>query len=71
MEIKKQGHRAAVILMIYRDSDFFKLNGETDPDFEKAFYEAISLGVEIYPIQFKMEKGKIYYTDKIKKIELP
>ncbi|MGL4254007.1 MAG: DNA/RNA nuclease SfsA [Fusobacteriaceae bacterium] len=39
-------------------------NRETDPDFEKWFYEAISSGVEVYPIQFKIRKGKIFYTDK-------
>lgn len=68
IEIKQQGHRAVVILMLFRDSDFFKPKGETDPEFEKWFYEGISQGVEVYPIQFKMEEGEIYYTDK--KIEI-
>ncbi|MGL5950918.1 MAG: DNA/RNA nuclease SfsA [Cetobacterium sp.] len=63
IELRKKGFRAAVILMVFRDSEIFRPNRETDPDFEKWFYEAISSGVEVYPIQFKIRKGKIFYTD--------
>lgn len=68
IELKEKGDRAGVLLMIFRDSKDFSPNWTTDPDFSKLFYEAIKKGVEIYPIQFKFENGKIYYIDKKIKI---
>lgn len=64
MELKEAGNRAGVLLLIFRDSKDFSPNWETDPEFSKLFYEAIEKGVEIYPIQLKLENGKILYTDK-------
>ena len=68
MELKEKGERAGVLLLIFRDSDDFSPNWETDPQFSELFYKAMEKGVEIYPIQLKLEKGKIYYTDKKIKI---
>lgn len=64
MELKKEGYRAAILFMVFRNSDTFRANGEIDPDFEKIFYEALSQGVEVYLLQFKMVGENIYYTDK-------
>lgn len=64
IEIKKSGHRAAVILLILRDSDFFVPNRETDPLFYETFYKAIEEGVEIYPLQFIFINGDIFLKNK-------
>lgn len=68
MELKEKGDRVGVLLLIFRDSNDFSPNYTTDPEFSKNFYKAIEKGVEIFPVQLKLEKGKIYYTDK--KIEI-
>ncbi len=68
MELKEKGDRAGVLLLIFRDSNDFSPNYITDPEFSENFYKAIERGVEIFPVQLNLEKGKIYYTDK--KIEI-
>lgn len=69
MDIKEKGERACVMLLVFRDSDSFIPNIETDKVLFETFYKAISKGVEIYPIQLRLEQGKIYFTDKIIKIK--
>lgn len=69
MDIKEKGERACVMLLVFRNSDSFIPNIETDKVFFETFYKAISKGVEIYPIQLRLEQGKIYFTDKIIKIK--
>lgn len=64
MELKEKGERACVMLLIFRDSNNFTPNWETDKKFAETFYKALEKGVEIYPIQLRFENGKIYYTDK-------
>jgi sugar fermentation stimulation protein A len=68
MKIKNNGDRAAVLLLIFRDSNYFRPRFETDKVFNKTFYEAINMGVEIYPVQFFLANGQIYYKEK--KIEI-
>uniref|UniRef100_UPI0026286790 DNA/RNA nuclease SfsA n=2 Tax=Fusobacterium sp. TaxID=68766 RepID=UPI0026286790 len=69
MEIKKTGERACVLLLVFRDSNSFIPNYETDKLFFETFYKAYKNGVEIYPVQLKLENGNIYYTDKKISIE--
>ncbi|MCI6152590.1 MAG: DNA/RNA nuclease SfsA [Fusobacterium perfoetens] len=64
MEIKEKGERAAVMLLIFRDSHSFIPNYKTDKSFFETFYKAISKGVEVYPIQLKLKNGKISFIDK-------
>ncbi len=61
IELKESGDRAAVLLLILRDSNYFRPKWETDPKFNEAFYRAREKGVEIYPIQFKLEDKNINY----------
>lgn len=68
MEIKEKGDRAAVLLLIFRESNTFRPKWETDPKFSELFYEAMEKGVEIYPIQFFLKDGKIMYEEKEIKI---
>lgn len=64
IKLKENGDRCAVILLIFRDSDKFRPKYETDEEFSKLFYEAKSKEVEIYPLQFKLIEGNIYYIEK-------
>lgn len=61
MELKESGARAAVYLLILRDSNIFEPKWETDPVFSELFYEAMEKGVEIYPILFEYRDENIYY----------
>ncbi len=64
MKIKSNGERAAILLLVFRDSHSFRPKFETDREFAQLFYEAIESGVEVYPIQFKLIDNSIYYIDK-------
>lgn len=64
IEIREKGERAAVVIMLFRKAEKFRPKGETDPDFERVYYEALKKGVEVYPIQFELKDGKIYHIDK-------
>lgn len=64
IKLRENGDRAVVMLLIFRDSDKFRPKFETDMEFAKIFYEAIDKGVEVYPIQLRLEKESIYYIDK-------
>lgn len=61
MELKEGGDRAAVLLLILRDSQYFRPKWETDPKFSDAFYEAMEKGVEVYPVQFELRGKEIVY----------
>ncbi|WP_320046014.1 DNA/RNA nuclease SfsA [uncultured Ilyobacter sp.] len=61
MELLEKGERAAVLLLIFRNSDYFRPKWETDPVFSELFYEARERGVEIYPVQLELKGGDINY----------
>ncbi|MGL5123804.1 MAG: DNA/RNA nuclease SfsA [Fusobacteriaceae bacterium] len=69
MELKKNGNRAAIVLIVLRESETFEPKWETDPIFSETFYKAIEAGIEVYPVQFKLENGSIYWTNKKIKIK--
>lgn len=69
IDIKKNGERACVLLLVFRDSNSFIPNSETDKLFFETFYKALENGVEVYPIQLKLKNGEIFYTDKKISIE--
>lgn len=68
IKIKENGDRAAVLLLVFRDSKSFRPKYETDLEFSKLFYKAMEVGVEIYPVQFYLKDGDIIYREK--KIEI-
>ena len=68
MKLKESGDRSAVLLLVFRNSDYFRPKFETDKEFAKLFYEAMEKGVEIYPVQFLLKDGDIYFIDKEIKI---
>lgn len=61
IELKHRGDRAAVLLLVLRQGEYFRPKWETDPDFNEAFYRAIREGVEVYPVQLELIDGTIYY----------
>lgn len=66
IDLKKQGDRAAVILLIFsKKAKVFSPNKETDPKFYEEFYKAKDAGVEIYPISLFLDKNKIYFNREI------
>ena len=64
MKLKEEGDRSAVLLLVFRESDSFRPKHETDPVFAELFYEAVSRGVEVYPVQFFLDGGKVMYEDR-------
>ncbi len=65
MEIKKQGHRAAMIYIIQRsDVEFFGIAHHIDPEYSNLLQVAKEAGVEVYPVQMKLdEKGIHFYKE--------
>jgi sugar fermentation stimulation protein A len=62
----KKGAKAAVFILVFRpDAKCFAPNKETDPDFSNTFYEALDMGVMMYPLLFRYEDEKIYYLDRL------
>ena len=59
-ELRKE-NRAAILILVFRKSDCFYPNFETDADFSKKLIEISKNGVEVYPIQLEFEDNKIYY----------
>ena len=61
MELKKEGYRAAVLILVFRKSDIFRPGHETDKDFAEAFYKAKRKGVEVYPMLLSYKNKNIYF----------
>lgn len=66
MELKKEGFRAAVLILIFRKSKYFRPRHETDRNFAQTFYKAIDKGVEIYTMLLSYENKNIYFQKRLK-----
>ena len=63
IEIRKEGVRAAVIILIFRDdAERFAPYQERDPLFAETFYEAVEAGVEVYPVSLSFINGSISFN---------
>lgn len=60
-EIAENGEKAAVYILVLREANEFMPNIATDHKFYNAFYNAISKGVKIFPIQLSYEGNKLNY----------
>ena len=68
MELKKDGFKTAVFILIFRKSEIFAPEHLIDREFSEIFYKAIENGVEIYPMLLEYrEDGNVYF---MKNIEL-
>ena len=66
MELKKEGFRTAVFILIFRKSEIFAPEHIIDRELSETFYEAIENGVEIYPMLLEYrEDGNVYFVKKI------
>ena len=66
MELKKDGFRTAVLILIFRKSEIFAPEHIIDRKFSETFYEVIENGVEIYPMLLEYrEDGNVYFVKKI------
>ena len=70
IELKKEGFRTAVFILIFRKSEIFAPENIIDREFSETFYEAMENGVEIYPMLLEYrEDGNVYFVKKIRIIE--
>lgn len=60
-EIAQNGEKAAVYILVLREAKEFVPNIETDSKFYNVFYNAISKGVNIFPLQLSYEENKVIY----------
>jgi sugar fermentation stimulation protein A len=66
IKICKQGMRAAVIILVFRDdAKCFSPNEETDPLFSETFRKAVKAGVEVHPILLKYEHEYVSFIKEI------
>ena len=60
IRIKEQGKRAIMVYVIQRmDVDRFGAAANIDPDYAKGLQKAISVGVEVFPVQVKVSPESI------------
>ena len=69
MELKDKGFRTAVLILIFRKSEYFKPEYNIDPLFSRKFYEVMEKGVEIYPMLLGYENKNIIFGKEIKILE--
>jgi len=67
IQLKKQGDRTGVMILILSRAKIFAPNTQTDPKFSEVFYQAKNLGVELHPIriEFQPETGNFYFMNEI------
>ncbi len=62
----KNGYRAYILIMGLRDCSCFSPNTQLDPDFSRAFFEALRSGVKYSGFKIKiMDNGKIILSGKM------
>ena len=61
LEELSEENRAAILILVFRKSEYFMPNFETDPEFSSKLIEISENGVGVYPVQLEFTDGKIYY----------
>lgn len=66
-DIVKQGKDAAVMvfLVTQTDAERFEPKADTDPEFAKAYYEALKAGVKAFALKLSYQGGIVTYVGKI------
>lgn len=66
IKAKKEGYRTCVLFVVQRvNANVFCPNDKTDPDFGKAFREALKNGVEAYAYYSEFVGNTIFLRDKV------
>ncbi|MCV6608676.1 MAG: DNA/RNA nuclease SfsA [Campylobacterales bacterium] len=67
IELKKEGFRAGILILAFRDGQCFRPHEIRDPLFAKTFFKALDEGVEFFGIKvrFDSEKDVIVYKETI------
>lgn len=66
ISLKKGGaHSALLILTFSPDAVRFAPNWLADPEFYFLFYQALDLGVEVYPVLLECKNGNIYFGGRV------
>ncbi len=60
------GKRAGLLILVFRpDPMEFAPKDDTDPRFAEAFWRAVDLGVEVHPVKFGFDGGRVRYLGEI------
>ncbi|MGA1793277.1 MAG: DNA/RNA nuclease SfsA [Thermoplasmatota archaeon] len=66
IEIARTGKRAGIMVIVLGPkAECFMPNFETDPDFARAFKEAVDAGVEIRPISFELVEDHLLFRGEV------
>lgn len=69
--LREKGERAAIIILIFRkDAGVFSPNAKIDPHFAQSFQNAVTAGVEVYPLQLIFHENTIEYLSNLPLVEL-
>lgn len=63
--LEKGGHAALMVLVFRPDSECFKPNRATDPDFARVFEEAVEAGLEVHPIKLDYDGTAVEHIGEI------
>lgn len=62
MDAVEMGDRASLIILVLApDAKDFSPNADTDIKFTKAFWNAVDIGVRVYPLLFSFRSGELFY----------
>jgi sugar fermentation stimulation protein A len=62
ISLREEGEAAALLVLVFRrEAGCFAPNTRTDPGYASLFYEAMRLGVEVYPLVLAYQDGVMYY----------
>jgi len=65
----EKGYEGGVMFLVFRKSEYFSPNWETDPEFSKALKRAYNKGLKIFPVQLYFD-GKNIYAENLLKIKI-
>ncbi len=60
------GDRGVLLILIFRqDAECFSPYEDRDPDFARAFLDALDVGVEVYPLKFIYKEHSLFFQGQI------
>ncbi len=65
----EKGYEGGVMFLVFRKSEYFSPNWETDPEFSEALKRAYNKGLKIFPVQLYFD-GKNIYAENLLKLKI-